>query len=118
MAGSYQKPRATESEQLRNRFNNLRRSFPNGTDLLEEASRTLHSRSIQERESEEGKSVKTIFDPNNKAHVEIQSLMKNPQSWLDAEKHLDIKLGLNGSISVATCCSMAECQRVECPCRM
>lgn len=115
--GVHPNPKPTANAQLRQRFGSIARCFPNGIILLEEQAKILHTRPIEERITEEGKSVKVAFDPQNRAHQEIQTIMKNPSAWLDVEKYLDVRIGLNGQITVATCCTSAECQKTECLCR-
>ena len=116
--GVHPNPKPGEKEQLNNRIGGYFKRFPHGgIDLLFEAKETLHARSIEERSTEEGRSVRIEFDPNNPAHCEIKAMSELPSIWLDLEKYSDVKIGVNGHITVATCCSLTGCERTECLCR-
>ncbi|MEI6480262.1 MAG: hypothetical protein WCO12_01950 [bacterium] len=116
--GVHPNPKPGEKDQLNNRIKGHFKRFPNGgIELLFEAGETLHARSVEERSTEEGRSVRIKFDPNNPAHCEIKAMSESPSIWLDLEKYSDVKIGVNGCITVATCCSLTGCERTECICR-
>ena len=116
--GVHPNPKPGDTERLNNRIRGyLKRFTAGGLELLFEAKKTLPARSIEERSTEEGRSVRIQFDPNNPVHREIKALSEMSSIWLDIEKYSDVKIGVNGHITVATCCSLTGCERMECLCR-
>lgn len=92
----------------------LRTNYPYGIGLLEESAEELHAKTEEERMEPGGNVI--VITADQMGYLEIEKLSREkPNEFLLVEKALDVRIGVNGKVTIATCCEVSGCQLTHCP---